>query len=128
MAEVVPIGQPVNDIEREAIAFLRDELPDSYVVFHNVEIGEPGRASAEYDVIVLGEHAVYVVEVKGYSGRVTGNKRDWFVNGHHRRSPLPLLFQKARVLSGQVKHALKTSQLWIEAMVFLANPRWMPLS
>ena len=105
MAKVVPFGQPVNDVEREAIRFLRDRLPKSYVVFHNVEFGEPGRAPYEYDIIVLGEHAVYAVEVKGFFGRVSGSKRDWKIGDRHRRSPLPLAFQKARVLSGRMRHS-----------------------
>ena len=123
MAKVVPIGQPVNEVERDAIAFLRDHLPDNYTVFHNVEIADVGRAPLEYDIIVLGEHAIYSVEVKGYRGRVTGNKRDWYVAGRHRRSPLPTTFQKARVLSGRLRHAKKgIGPIWVEAMVFLANP------
>ena len=123
MAKVVPIGQPVNDVERDAIAFLRDHLPNNYTIFHNVEIAEPGRAPQEYDMIVIGEHAIYAVEVKGYRGRVTGNKRDWYVAGRHRRSPLPTTFQKARVLSGRLRHSQKgVGPVWVEALVFLANP------
>ena len=41
MAKVIPVGQPVNDAERSAIAYLRDRLPDSFVLLHNFEI-EPG--------------------------------------------------------------------------------------
>ena len=32
MAKVIPVGQPVNDAERAAIAHLRDRLPDSYTL------------------------------------------------------------------------------------------------
>lgn len=28
MAKVIPIGQPTNDFERQAIGLLRDHLPD----------------------------------------------------------------------------------------------------
>lgn len=122
MAKVVPIGEPVNPVERDAIAFLRDGLPDSYTVFHNVEIADVGRAPLEYDIVVLGEHAVYTVEVKGYRGRVTGNKRDWYVDGRHRRSPLPATFQKARVFSSRMRRAKRRiGPVWVEALVFLAN-------
>ena len=38
MAKVIPIGQPVNDAERLAIAHLRDHLPDAYTVLHNFEL------------------------------------------------------------------------------------------
>lgn len=122
MAKVIPVGQPVNEVERDAIAFLRDNLPDTYTLFHNVEIADEGRAPLEYDIILLGEHAIYAIEVKGYRGRVTGNKRDWYVQGRHRRSPLPTTFQKARILSGRLKRSGKSiGPVWVEAVVFLAN-------
>ena len=35
MAKVIPVGQPVNEAERGAITYLRDRLPDSYVLLHN---------------------------------------------------------------------------------------------
>ena len=42
MAKVIPVGQPVNDAERSAIAYLRDRLPDNYVLLHNFEIERQG--------------------------------------------------------------------------------------
>jgi len=45
MATVVPIGEPVNDAERQAIAHLRDHLPSSYTIFHNFEIRRAARPS-----------------------------------------------------------------------------------
>lgn len=123
MANVIPFGEPVNDVERDAIRFLRDRLPKAYTIFHNIEFGEPGRATYEYDIIVLGEHAVYAVEVKGFFGRVTGSKRDWQIRDRRRRSPLPLAFQKARVLSGRMRHSRPRIAVWVEAVVFLANPK-----
>ena len=38
MATVIPIGEPVNDAERQAIAHLRDHLPANYLILHNFEI------------------------------------------------------------------------------------------
>jgi DNA phosphorothioation-dependent restriction protein DptH len=34
MATVIPVGEPVNEAERQAIAYLRDHLPASYLVLH----------------------------------------------------------------------------------------------
>jgi hypothetical protein len=42
MAKVIPIGEPVNDAERQAIALLRDHLPDSYLVLHNFDVVRDG--------------------------------------------------------------------------------------
>ena len=44
MAQVIPIGQPANDPERSAIAYLRDHLPADYRVI-------PGDAPAS-DVVM----------------------------------------------------------------------------
>ena len=38
MAQVIPIGQPANDREREGIAYLRDYRPPDYRVIHNFEL------------------------------------------------------------------------------------------
>ena len=43
MAKVLAIGQPVNDSEREAIAYLRDHLPDGFTVVHNFELRQGPR-------------------------------------------------------------------------------------
>lgn len=44
MATVIPIGEPVNEAERQAIAYLRDHLPASYLALHNFEILRDGDA------------------------------------------------------------------------------------
>ena len=64
MAKVIPIGEPVNEAERKAIAHLRDNLPASYLVLHNFEI-ERGGELFEVDLAVIAPHAVYLVDVKG---------------------------------------------------------------
>jgi len=34
----VTFGQPANDVERDAINYLRGHLPDTYEIIHNLEI------------------------------------------------------------------------------------------
>jgi nitrate reductase gamma subunit len=58
MAKVIPVGQPVNDAERSAIAYLRDRLPDSFVLLHNFEIERQGERF-EIDIALLTPHALY---------------------------------------------------------------------
>jgi len=68
MAIVHAVGMPETESERKAIAHLRKHLPDDHHIFHNLEL--PGRAGLpyEYDIIVVGEYAVYAAEVKGRHG------------------------------------------------------------
>ena len=69
MAKVIPIGEPVNDAERLAIAHLRDNLPESYLILHNFEVVRGGEYF-EVDVAVVTPHAVYLVDVKGTRGLI----------------------------------------------------------
>ena len=69
MAMVIPIGQPANDAERQAIGFLRDHLPGSWLIFHNFEMRK-AREVFEIDIAILAPHAVYLVDVKGTRGTI----------------------------------------------------------
>jgi serine/threonine protein kinase len=102
MAKVIPIGQPVNDAERLAIAHLRDHLPDAYTVLHNFELTQ-GAESFEIDLIVLAPHGVYVVDVKGTRGLIDIYGAKWYPEGrapYH--SPLAKLRQHARILKSLI--------------------------
>ncbi len=59
MAKVIPIGQPANESERQAIGFLRDHLPDGWLIFHNFEMRQ-GEEVFEIDIAILAPHAVYL--------------------------------------------------------------------
>lgn len=98
MAKVIPIGQPANDSERRAIAHLRDKLPDSYTVLHNLELAQ-GAEIFEIDLVILTPHLVFVVDVKGTQGltEVIGSK--WYPDGRQPyHSPLAKLRQHAKIL------------------------------
>ena len=69
MAKVIPIGQPANESERQAIGFLRDHLPDGWLIFHNFEMRQ-GQEVFEIDIAILAPHAVYLVDVKGTRGNI----------------------------------------------------------
>src|SRR5262245_24582693 len=77
MAVVRAIGQPENPSERKALAHLSQQLPDDYLIFHNLELSTPSGLPYEYDMIVVGKYSVCVVEVKGYRGLIRGNAQEW---------------------------------------------------
>ena len=80
MAKGIPIGEPVNEAERVAIAHLRDNLPDSYLLLHNFEIVRD-RECFEIDLAVVAPHAVYLVDVKGTRGLIDVYGPKWYPNG-----------------------------------------------
>ena len=102
MANVVAIGQPVNDSEREAIAYLRDHLPDSFTVIHNFELKQ-ARNVFEIDIALLGPQCVHVIDVKGTRGLVDVYGSKWYPEGrapYH--SPLAILRGHAKALKSLI--------------------------
>ena len=102
MAKVHAIGQPVNDSEREAIAYLRDHLPDGFTVIHNFELRQ-GRNIFEIDIALLGPHCVHVIDVKGTRGHVDVHGSKWYPERrapYH--SPLAILRGHAKALKSLI--------------------------
>ena len=126
MAKVIPIGEPVNDAERLAIAHLRDHLTDAYTVIHNFEIVRDGD-SFEVDLAVLAPHAVYLIDVKGVRGLVESYGASWYPDGRAPyRSPLLNLNGHARALQGLLSDSdpsrPELQRLHVEAVVLLTAP------
>lgn len=122
MARYVPIGEPMNTGEETGIRRLRDELPDHFVVIGNFELHMPLRSnSLEYDAVVLGEHAIYAVEIKGWSGEIDGDMRRWYLEWGPVESPFNLIDRKAKALRHFLVQALGDlpSDLYVEPVVFL---------
>ena len=123
MAQVIPIGQPVNDSEREAIAYLRDHLPNTFTVIHNFELKQ-GHEIHEIDVALLGPHCVHVIDIKGTRGHVDVHGGRWYPEGrapYH--SPLAILRRHAKVLKALICDRHPTDRalggLYVDAAVLM---------
>ncbi len=55
-AEFHAVGEVANDAERDALRFLRDQLPDDYVVYGNPWIAQHSGQVFEVDAVIVGEH------------------------------------------------------------------------
>lgn len=126
MAKVIPIGQPVNDAERIAIAFLRDRLPDSFTLLHNFEIERLGERF-EIDIALVTPHALYLIDVKGTRGTIDvfGNK--WYPEGRAPYpSPLLKLRGHARTVKGLITQAhpgrRELDNIYVDAAILLTAP------
>ena len=123
MAYVHHIGAPENDSERRAIRKLADALPRDYQLVHNFELSTGRGLPYEYDICLVGEFAVWHVEVKGYQGHIRGDAHHWvFDNGHCMPSPIPLANKKSKVLASRLKKR-GLSRVWVETAVLLTDPR-----
>ena len=99
MAKIIPIGQPANESERQAIGFLRDHLPEGWLIFHNFEMRQ-GQEVFEIDIAILAPHAVYLVDVKGTRGNIDVYGSKWYPQGRQPfHSPLAKLRHHAKVMA-----------------------------
>jgi serine/threonine protein kinase len=126
MARVIAIGQPANDSEREAIAYLRDHLPNSCVVIHNFELKQ-GHELYEIDIALLTPHSVFVIDVKGTRGLIDVYGAKWYPEGrapYH--SPLAILRKHAKALKTFIcdQHPADTTLrgVYVDAAVLMTAP------
>lgn len=105
MAKVIPIGQPANESERRAIGFLRDHLPDDWLIFHNFEIRQ-GVDVFEIDIAILAAHAVFLVDVKGTRGNIDVYGSKWYPEGRQPfYSPLAKLRSHAKTMATIIRNS-----------------------
>lgn len=123
MAVHVPIGEPANDAEVWAFDYLKENLSDRYTIITNVDVYSESGQPFECDAIIVGEWAVYVVDVKGYQGQLSASKDVWRHSSRTVANPLPKLNQNARVLAGRCKNRTGYNQHapWCQAMVFVTG-------
>lgn len=125
MAKLIqlPGARPANEGEALVVNYLKEQLPGTYTLIPNVEIIEQGRPAFEYDLIIVGPHAVYVIEIKRWLGGIRGDDYVWIVAGQHRRqNPWPTANNKARVLKSQIeRRCLNCTRVWVEALVAIAD-------
>jgi serine/threonine protein kinase len=105
MAEVIAIGQPANDAERQAIAYLRNRLAADYRVIHNFELKQ-GSQWFEIGLAVIAPHAVYAVEVRATTGVIHVADGKWQPEGSAPfESPIPKLVYCAELLKNAIAEA-----------------------
>jgi serine/threonine protein kinase/transcriptional regulator with XRE-family HTH domain len=117
--------------EREALDFLRDNLPDRdpNFLYSNFEFIADDGSVNEIDALVVTQGGVFLTELKSRGGIVTGNRHlwDWDKDGHTITvdNPLVLANSKARKLAsvlGRQRSLRGDRAPWIEALVFLSAP------
>lgn len=120
-ARVRNIGKPAHDAERQGLRYLIDGLDENFAVYTNPWIVDRSGAVYEVDAVVVAHHAIYVVELKAYRGRVTGNDNDWYVPSPI-RSPLKLNRKTAQILSSAMKRkSYDAGRVWVDHLVFLTH-------
>ncbi|MCC3270094.1 BREX system serine/threonine kinase PglW [Arthrobacter gengyunqii] len=94
--------------ETEGLHYLKAKLPDTspYRVWSNFEFRDERGGWHEVDALLLGRGALHLLELKYYSGRLTGNDTQWLRAGKRAEaSPLLLARRKAQYLASKLKTA-----------------------
>ncbi|HEY5375204.1 MAG TPA: protein kinase [Polyangiaceae bacterium] len=114
--------------EQEAIEFVKQALPDScnFPVWALCDLVDVSGRRYELDLLVLGYHGLYHVEIKSHPGRVSGDVVDWqftFPDGHTiiRDNPLKLAEHKSRVLGGLLDRQRVANRPFVETLIFLSD-------
>ena len=130
-----PRWQAITDSEfpweRDALAFVRDRLPDHdpYRAWSNFEFIADDGSINEVDLLVLTPKGFYMVEIKSRPGIVEGDQGTWtwrhVGRGHTVDNPLLLANRKAKklisLLRRQPAFQRRTSTPFLEAHVFLSH-------
>lgn len=120
MAQFTPIGEPVNDAERQALRFLADNLPDDYHIYGTPWIVERGRSPFELGSVVVAPHAIFVVDFKNHRGTIQGNDHDWYLP-EPTRSPIKTNRLSAQILASRLGHGNLDARPYVEHFVFLSH-------
>jgi hypothetical protein len=121
MAKHIKIGQPVNAAESWAFEFLEENLPPEYLLITNVEIPTPTGVLKEVDALVFGKYAIYLIDVKGYTGRLSVDANSWLLDSRRVDNALSKANGNSRVYAGRIRATLLREEHapWCQGMVFI---------
>jgi len=98
--------------ERAALEAVRTVLPEEppYRAWSNLELITGDGRMYEVDLLILAPAGFFLVELKAWGGRLTGDRHRWVLRGERTRtedSPLPLANIKAKVLRSLLEAAVR---------------------
>ena len=123
--------------EQEALEYLKARLPDGepFRAWSNFEFIAGDGSINEVDLLVVSLHKVYLVEIKSWSGTISGDSNTWRREGDGRGflvdNPLLLANRKAKKLGSLLtaQNALaRKRRPFIEAAVFLSKSEQMQIA
>lgn len=127
------VGESPHPHEEDGIAFVRDALPntDPYQAWALFELLDSRTGHLlEVDMLVMGYSALYLLELKGHPGRMSGDATDWYWQppdaGGRKvwvNPPLRTTNMKARVLKSRLREKIRDDALipYLQPLVFLSS-------
>ena len=88
--------------EQKTAEWLAKELPNDWDVIANRQIPD-GMGTVDMDLLLVGPHAVFVIEEKAWGPHVVAGEVSWYINGERRHNPAGQVAHAARVLAGRLR-------------------------
>lgn len=111
------LGDPASPAEADALAAIRALLPDDAITraWANVTFIDLQGRTAEVDLLLLVRAGLFVVELKGWHGRISGDQQSWRLtapNGsvRHERNPVFATDLKAKRLRSLLERTAPNAQ------------------
>ncbi len=129
---VVSLGTTPHPHEAQAIEFALKNIPDTdpFLMWGLLDLVDRSGKRYDLDLVVLGYHALYLIEIKSHPARFEGGLLDWKISFHDGgvttiENPLRLNNHKAKVLKSLLnKHMPAGSTApWVQSLVFLSHPK-----
>ena len=94
------VGEPASPAEAEALRAIKAMLPDGAIcwAWSNVSFSDLDGRLWETDLLLLTQRGMFLVELKGWSGRISGGQRRWLLARGEVENPRILNDTKAKRL------------------------------
>lgn len=102
MARLHVLGDWHGPGEERTAKTLESELPDTWEVIASRQIPTQ-TGTVDLDLIVVGEHGIYVCEEKAWGPAIDVGEVAWYVNGQQRSNPADQVAHASRVLAGRLR-------------------------
>ncbi len=78
---IIALGTTPYLHEQSAINFVLSALPDQdpFRLWGLIDLVDPGGRRYDIDLLIIGYHALYLIEIKSHPGRIKGDVVDWDV-------------------------------------------------
>lgn len=117
--------------EQDALDYIRRRLPERepFRAYSNFEFIADDGSINEVDLLIVGRHTVFLVEIKSRPGEVGGDAHTWSWRDAGREylddNPLLLIHRKAKKLASLLRRQLSAQKKrtpYVQSLVFLSDP------
>lgn len=120
---------PVNEGERRVLAYLKENLPDSFELHPNLQVSIGQGQLAECDIIAFGPDCMWLIEVKDIAGVLRITEHECYVNHEVREHPVHATRRDAQKIKSRLSVVPNLAGVWIQPLVILARePRALDLA